>query len=469
MSRAHRTYTITDRELRSIEREHERNERALRREMESALDHAINEAGWRIEEARNEMNRKLDRAVSSLSRDMDEMDRRHCQQIRNLSDSVYRDMARQQNELMYAINVSSAELHSRIDAVTASMEKQFREQQAQINSVNARVETLFQKIAKEESRMAEVVAATADLLKAVSERTPVSIYTPLQYSRVSRRVAELLSNTDPATSKIALAREISNSIWEMEEDAILAKAKHDAIYNVAVTRLSAVLKFVNENRTREVNPNDEDTYKIETDYWTRGKYSETEKRLNEMRVSLTADPDHKSEDEIKTIIQTVSELEQQCQSLIEQAVNRSLLSERRVEMTEDIVGSLLQQGWRLQYESGKEAFNYMGGEEDNDQREGVYAILKGPENQEITVIVSPDSQEMGNTISFHRNDEREMTEKEYLQSLAGIQNEIEHCGYQLGKGTCSAKEGEDHKIPEMSSSKKLSAKGAVKKIKEHTR
>jgi len=469
MSRAHQTYTITDRDLRRIEREHARSERDLRRQMENSIQQAVDEAEYRIEEARDEMGRMLNKAVSSLSSDMNEMDRRHCQQIRDLSNSVYRDMARQQSELMHAINVSSAELHSRINDVTASMERQFRDQQAQINSANEKIGLLFQRIEKEESRMQEVVAATADLLKAVSERTPVAIYTPLQYSRVSRRVSELLSNTDPATSKIALAREISNSIWEMEEDAILAKAKHDALYNVAVTQLSAVLKFVNENRTREVSPNDEDIYKIETDYWSRGKYSATEKRLQELRETLTTDPDHKTEDEIKVIIQSISELEKQCQSLIEQSVRQCLLSERRVEMTEDIVGSLLQQGWQLLYEGGQEAFNYMGGEEDNDQREGVYAILEGPENQQITVIVSPDSQENGNTISFHRNDEREMTEREYLQSLTGIQKEIERCGYQLGSGTCSAKEGEDRIIPEMSSSKKLSAKGAVKKIKEQTR
>ena len=469
MSRSYRTYTITDQELRNIERQRESNERALRNQMESALSKASKIAGREIEKARREMNAKLDRAVSSLSEDMAEMDRRHRQQIRDLSDSVYRDMAAQHDELMQAIEVSSAELHSRINQVTDDMERQFREQQAEIDSVNARVDSVFERFKNDEKRMEEVVAATADLLKAVSSRTPVAIYTPLQYTRISRRVEALLSSTNPATSKIAVATQISEDIWAMEEDAILAKARHDAVYHIAVSRLSAVLEFVHENRTQEVKPNGEDVYKVETDYWTRGQYSAAEKRLNELKSTLMADPDRLSEDEIKTIIQTISELEQQCQTLVAQAVSRSLLSERRVEMTEDIVGSLIDQGWKIVYEDGRQACDYMGGEEENDQREGVYAILKGPENQEITVIVSPDAQEMANTVSFHRNDDREMTEREYLESLAGIQREIEQCGYQLGESTCSAKEGEDQKIPEMSSAKKLSSRGAVKRIKEHTR
>ena len=135
-------------------------------------------------------------------------------------------------------------------------------------------------------------------------------------------------------------------------------------------------------------------------------------------------------------------------------------------MSVDIVQALEKQGWIIKYEDGKADINYLGGEIENDIRESVYSILRGPEGEELTIIVGPNADETENLITFHRNDDRILTPQQYERSLEDIRKEIEQSGYILSQGKCCNKDHEDNPIQEMSSPRFLDGKGATKELKQ---
>lgn len=469
-----------DKALRRAERNAENMIEESRRQMQAEFDMAVDYLSDEMAEMdrthRAEMSALSDRVYKDMAhqrqefnRQMAESDRRHREDMDRLEDTMHKDMAKQKKELVDRIETRSRELHDRINNVTRVMEENFREQRQQIVRVNQRVNTLFERIAQEEGRMQEVVGSTIKLFDAVSKRTPVEVFTPTQYQRISARLNDLANSNDPAASKIAVSRELCYKIWEMEEDAILAKARHDELYYLADSRLSAVMESAEANRKFPVEANDEESYDLETDFWTRGAYSKAIKELSTLRLELDSDPDRIPDSRLEEICGKVSELETKTIGLVEEAIRRSFLSRRRLEMSVDIVQALQNQGWQIKYEDGKADINYLGGEIENDIRESVYSILRGPEDEELTIIVGPNEDETENLITFHRNDERVLSPQQYERSLEDIRKEIEQSGYVLSPGKCCNKDKEDNPIPEMRSPKFLDGKGATKELQQRMR
>lgn len=458
---------------RNAERMIEENRRHMMEEFDMAVDYLSDEMAEMDRNHREAMADLSDRVYKDLAhqrqefnRQMAESDRRHREDMGRLEDSIHKDMAKQKQELVDRIETRSRELHDRINNVTRVMEQNFKEQRQQIQRVNQRVNTLFERIAQEEGRMQEVVDSTVKLFDAVSNRTPVEVFTPTQYQRISARLRDLAQSNDPAASKIAVSRELCYKIWEMEEDAILAKARHDELYYLADSRLSAVMESAEANRRFPVEANDEESYDLETDFWTRGEYLKTINELSTLRSELGSDPDRIPDSRLDEICEQISELETKTIGLVEEAIRRSFLSRRRLEMSVDIVQALQNQGWQIKYEDGKADINYLGGETENDIRESVYSILRGPEDEELTIIVGPNADETENLITFHRNDDRILSPQQYERSLEDIRKEIEQSGYVLSQGKCCNKDKDDSPIPEMRSPRFLDGKGATNELKQ---
>jgi len=469
-----------DKALRRAERNAENmieeNRRRMQEEFDMAVDYLSDEMAEMDRSHRAEMSALSNRVYKDMAhqrqefnKKMAESDRRHREDMDRLEDSIYKDMSKQKRDLEDRIETRSRELHDRIDNVIRVMDENFKEQRQQIEKVNQRVNTLFERIAQEEGRMQEVVNSTLQLFDAVSKRTPVEIFTPTQYRRISSRLSDLANSNDPAASKIAVSRELCYKIWEMEEDAILAKARHDELYYLADSRLSAVMESAETNRHFPIEANEEESYDLETDFWTRGEYCKTLEGLSLLRTELDSDPDRIPDNRLKEICEEISELETKTIGLVEEAIRRSFLSRRRLEMSVDIVNALQNQGWQIKYEDGKADINYLGGEIDNDIREPVYSILSGPEDEELTIIVGPNADETENLITFHRNDDRILSPQQYERSLEDIRKEIEQSGYVLSQGKCCNIDKEDNPIPEMKSPKFLDGKGATNELKQRMR
>jgi hypothetical protein len=88
--------------------------------------------------------------------------------------------------------------------------------------------------------------------------------------------------------------------------------------------------------------------------------------------------------------------------------------------------------------------------------------------ERISIVVRPDESEANNDIIFHRNDNRNITDIEYIRSLERIKQQIAKSGYKLG-ATETPADGGDTEIPEMSDASKLGKRGAARNINQRAR
>ena len=160
------------------------------------------------------------------------------------------------------------------------------------------------------------------------------------------------------------------------------------------------------------------------------------------------------------IIARISELEKEADELVESAVKNAILSEKRMEISDDIITALQKQGYEVKSRYGEDEVGYLGGEDrPDDWREGVYAVLTRGE-EEYTILIRPDGN--NNKISFHRNDGRSMTEKEYIEAVGRFLNEIRRAGYEVGAQTC---EGHGHnRVDILANPIELGKQGAASEI-----
>ena len=151
------------------------------------------------------------------------------------------------------------------------------------------------------------------------------------------------------------------------------------------------------------------------------------------------------------------------------AARQAILSENRVTVTEDIVTALINQGWQLERRAdGSDAVDYIGGETDSDWREGVFAIINSVHGDRISIVVEPDESGLENRLIFHRNDQRKLSEAEYMETVRRICKQISQSGHKIDAPHAPA-DGGDVRIPELSNADGLSRSGTSDAIKRRTR
>lgn len=382
----------------------------------------------------------FDNNTNDIAAELNAADVRHRQEIQD-EVSVAAESAAQLMEQISAQSAEIEELKSKIELIEKDVNTRFEQQHLLLSQQKNQIDSIFSRFKNEAIQSKQVLSATAVLKGAVEKRTLVCVYTPDEWHRINAKLSRLQNSTDPAAAQIAMARNLCDEIWQTEETAIKKKLVHDTLYHTVVSQLTAVLETAYEYRTQmiPIPESSQDVVEIETDYWTRGEYTKVVKSLESIKQQMdSSSPDEIMNDELKLLTDKVSECEEHLDTLIETAVRRVLLSQTRASIADNIVDCLYNQAWTLKTENGKESFNYVGGDEDCDRREGVFAIMENKSTgQEITIIVSPNDDETGNTIAFHRNDARVLTIEEYQIEMDSIQREIEKSGFALGERKCA--------------------------------
>ena len=153
-------------------------------------------------------------------------------------------------------------------------------------------------------------------------------------------------------------------------------------------------------------------------------------------------------------------------ALMQEAVTKAMLSHDRTVTTLDIVNAMIKQGYVVKEEEGEDAFDYLGGKEDGDQREGVFAILRQPATgDEVTVVLQPNPDNKNNSIDIQlTNSQQTITEQQLRESIQRIRQEMNQSGYNLGEIEVPA-DGGNNVIPQMQSRKKLREKGATQRLR----
>lgn len=431
-----------------------------------ALNTASADAQRRIEQAKEEMQDRMNKTTSYINGRLQTLDTNHRQALRNLSNQVYdkmSDMNRDIHNDMDTMNRNIRQLAHEVD-------NRFERQRTDIDNIRQDVDSLFEGLRQRHNAGKEAVSMANELLDIVRKRTDLVRFAPEKWHEIHMRIDALNGISDDSAC-IAQANEICIQTMLAEEEAVKNKLKHDDLVCLATKQLVKVFEVINSNRTIRISNLDSrgEVVKIEANFWTRGDY---QKVLDELeKIKNTLDEPYAKEvtsENLHNMLDRISYLEKNGNELIQTAIERAVLSENRVVVTEDIVTALIEQGYEVKLESGTEAVNYMGGDQDNDWREGVYAVMEKGSGEEITVIVRPDENAVNNQIIFHRNDERTMTDAQYLASLERIKKEIEKSGHRLGELQVPA-DGGNTQIPELRSGTSMSRKGMAQKLDERVR
>lgn len=445
------------------------------------------------ERAKREMQSRLNKAISDVNSHINRVDEEQRRRLKIVANEIYETIIQVNDKLHGEIDQTRIELkndlrsleqrtnerikqvNQRINQLANRVAEKFEEQQAQLDNHSAQLDKLtntlnsvLAQMSNEKKKRMEAVKLANEIMDTAYARIDIERFNPQKSQEIHRRMAALTSNPDDEGT-VARASEVILQIQMAEEEALRNKIIYDSILAEATSMLEKTLDEVNKNREISITHPDSqlDTATIETDFWSRGEYEKLRSKLDAFKTELKRQP---SLDRIKEIMEEITIGEVQLTGMLAKAVKSAILSENRVVITEDIITALIGQGWQVEeMNGGEDAVGYLGGDDrDNDWREGVFAVLQSMNGERISIVVRPDESETNNDIIFHRNDNRNITDIEYIRSLERIKQQIAKSGYKLG-ATETPADGGDRKIPEMSDASKLGKRGSARNINQRAR
>jgi len=423
----------------------------------------------RIDDVQRSLGAKIDQNARNMRKSLRDLDQKHTQALRNLRDEIY-DALDKQSEAMEEMQdeiESLADglntLNNNLNQLEKNVNQRFQNQQQQINTINANVKNLYDIRQQDENNKLLAAGEALALLETIRQRTPVARFAPQsmqdKVALLEQRLRSIKKN--PGACSITDANNLVDEALVMEAEAVRQHLKWQAKHKLAKTMVDALLRLMQENMKLKVNSiyDESQTEELQADYWTHGKYSQLEQQIKEVQKRIdSGQPDMA---ELDQLIAKLNKMKSQADQLREEAVNLGILSECRVAVSNDILNTMLEQGWELKDDPG-----FMGGEEDDDCREGTYAVLERKvTGEQLSILIMPEEQNgtTVNKIIFHRNDDRVEAEGAFQTRMEQIKREIEKSGHKLGSIKAPACGG-DGKIPQLKDPQKLRRKGAAKDV-----
>ena len=470
----------------------------LERQLRSAQDSAASASMERVREAQRQQTRRMNESITRTNerinaldettrRNLEEMDRRHREHLSRVTDRVYEDVNAAQQRLANSVNRQIDHLASDMSERLQGLDTRIRSQQRDINAINQQMDVLTQGIGeivadidqhfeRNEQEIASIQQRFADedenaraavdiaraLMETVEQRTLLDRFAPgYEAQDLRHRIDSLVQNQNHGAVLTAQAEEAITQIWQVESHATQEKAKHDAMVEIALTQIERVLAVVNENREIEQPVEGGDPMVVENEFWSEGEYGRLEQELAGLKSELEDRYNTKlTKERIEAITRRSAEIEGRILQIGAESVAKAILSEARVETVEDIVNAMASKGWKLKGGDDDPQFNYMGGEVDHDWRQGVCAVLENNLDEEITIIVDPES-ESQNRLIVHQDSKTGMTEKKVREQMQAIQSQMKDLGYEIG-----APQAGVATIPEMGSAERLGRAHATEQIRQ---
>lgn len=455
----------------------------------AAIEDAVRIAKEKIAQAQRENERRMANAIRDLedktNKRLADLNRRHTENLQRVANQIYDEMNQGFDELSKVLENEVDNLNGRIDDmvkwVKSNLAKvdenirqlqrdtnqRFNQQQQQIDSLQLSIREIYDRYHDEATMARDVAKDMTTLLQVVCENHPVKRYAPAELSEIQAHISDLLNSNYPAASIIAVADGIIRDILKMKEKTILEKTKHDQMLQQTKIRLTAVLKVIAANTNLTIE-HDDDTASIATDYWTDDAYTPILKKLQDIERQLATEEndDLLSVEQIADLLKAVESLNIEGIGLMQKAISKAMQSQDRAEITLDIVNAMIRQGYVVKEENGTDAFDYMGGLEESDQREGVFAILQNPNTgEEITVLLRPNADDKTNCLDIHiDNPHQPITEQQLRRSMERVREEMQRSGYNPGPIEVPA-DGGNQVIPQMQSGAQMRKKGAAQKLR----
>lgn len=442
----------------------------------------------RMNESINQTNERINALNETTRRNLEEMDRRHREQLSRLTDRVYEDVNVAQQRLVNSVNRQIDHLASDVTAKLQGLDTRIQSQQREIRTINEQMDVLTQGIseivndidqhferneqeiasiqqrfADEDENARAAVDMTRALMEAVEQRTMLDRFAPgYEAQDLRHRIDSLTQSQNHGAVLTAQAEEAITQIWQVENHAIQEKAKHDAIVEIALTNIERILTIVNENRVMEQAVEGGEPMQIENEFWSEGEYGRLEQELNDLQAELGNRYDRNlTKERVEAITRRSAEIEGRILQIGAESVAKAVLSEARVETAEDIVSAMESKGWTIKGGEENPQINYMGGEVDNDWRQGVCAVLENNIGEEITIIVDPESESQNRLIVHQETSKSGMTEKKVQEQMQIIQKQMRDLGYEIGESQSGVAT-----IPQMGSVDRLGQAHATEQVRQ---
>lgn len=411
--------------------------RGMQSQMNKIAGEAKEEARLVAERRINDLRREMKKIEENLNFQMEsglaEMDRSHRQAMEQHSQEFYQNLTELKDWTIQSIS----DLENRVD-------ESFEIQQEQIDAQRERINSLYKKEADENEKSKLMYKDLQILVKSIGERCNHRKYAESRWNQLNRRVESLSKANVPSVSIISETMNITNDLWDLEEDILRSQFKFEVIHNMVLNEATELLQIMKKNRTEVYYQDDEgnnlkdnegNDIKVEINFWTHNDYDKLEQQANDFKIELEKNKDlpNLTEERLIGIRLELNNIKEEQSRLIELALKRGIASEDRVKVSVDIINAMMDQGFSLDtLNNGDPAHNYLKGEMEGDQREGVFAVLKNGVGTEISIIIHPDETLTHNHIVFQRNDESILTPDELRRSIEGVKQIIESKGYKMG-------------------------------------
>lgn len=308
--------------------------------------------------------------------------------------------------------------------------------QAKVSFVHLRKELI---LSYAEGADASKLAKDIQLLVTGLEReTTFKIHAREKLNQIKAELANIKKIKKAEAGVIQRLLQVLNNLWILEEENMIARLTSTAFYTLLITLATKVKAKMDRVKYYRVSRDDDGDWSYGVDYWTKPELSKIESELKKLllQVKLLKNEPLIASKKLKQLFSEIITIGLNHDSLTRLAVEMGLASKERFEVCERVIQALKAQGFQLtKMKNGKPANAYLGGKGKNDDKEGVFAILKNPRMQVgLSVIVHTDKSLDRNQLVFQLNWERPADNDLLPEIISKVKNDIETAGYELGLG-----------------------------------
>jgi len=440
-----------------------RNLEKLRREQQKALKNLED----KVYDDMDNMHRQVDSRIDGLAHDMAVIQGDLLNQIAEVQSNVDLTNTRLDatNEHIDMVEAGLLNLTDYVGEMEEQINQRFSEQEEEIQYIQGEVAEIQNRMSAIDARGIERAKLALALMDEVEHNNDLNRFVPEEAQRVRRQMQALANIGATGAELSAAANAALLAAQELEISCTRERLKYEQKEELTRTLLEAVLETVNNLREIQLTEDDGETpVSVENNFWSRGRYNALRDHLQALKDEIErkggTDMTIERLDEIQ---KEILKGEVDIREITSQSVARVNLSQARMQAVSDIIGVMEEQQWEVIEKNGEEEIGYMGGEIPSDYREGFFARLRNDLGEEVTVTIEPNDDDK-NTLGFHFNSARELTDEETEQKASDVAVQIEQSGYQVGKPKCAT----HAPMPEMESAESMSEKGAAMRIRQRS-
>ena len=414
---------------RDFQRKFHQQAQQHRRDIEnlnSMIDREVEHINQRLDAQREEYQTMIQEQGEILNNRIDR-EVEHINQRLDAQREEYQTMIQEQGEILNnRIDREVEHINQRLDAQRAEYQALIQEQGIILNNkIEAIQKSIEAKEQNQKNQAIEWLKNAQDALKLVDTYNHKK-FAPNEYDELMQRLKLVETNIANGNYEISNLQNIWMDSYKLRAKLEQLENEWNLYFELATTSNAKLLATCEATKIVDIVFDTEEgdtTLKADINYWTNGKLENFINEAKKIENKLNNSEELEVKD-LKELIQTSTTLKEQVISLVEEAKERIISSQKRVEIAQTILESLEERG-----------FEYIDDcYEGDDQREAFRLKLANSLDEEVVTIITPQDS-VTNKIDIHFFDksvsetERRARLKNMLEHLRedGVECDIPQC------------------------------------------